>query len=126
MTEELSLYDRLGGEATVNRLVDDFYDRLLVDPELAPFFAKSDMNHQRSMLREFIASALDGPAKYTGKGIAEAHQGRGIKPSHVQKFVDILLAAIKDFGVNRRDIDEIIARINTYADDVTGGGTFDG
>lgn len=126
MTENTSLYDRIGGESTVDRLIDDFYDRIVLDQELAPFFKESNMGHQRSMFREFIAAALDGPAKFTGRSITEAHQGRAIKASHVQKFVDHLFSALRNFEIDSRDMDEIIARINTYADEVTGGGAFDG
>ncbi len=126
MSENITLYDRIGGESTVERLIDDFYERIVLDPELAAFFTKSDMSHQRSMFREFIAAAIDGPAKFTGKSISEAHQGRGIRTKHVQKFVDHLFSALKNFEIDDRDMDEIIARINTYSDEVTGGGTVDG
>ncbi len=121
-----SLYDRVGGETTVQSLVADFYDRIQGDEKLAPFFAKSDMQRQRSMFREFISAALDGPAQYTGRSIAEAHQGRGIGSAQIQRFVDHLLDAVRAFEIETRDVDEIIARINTYADEVTGGGAFNG
>ena len=121
-----SLYDRIGGENGVETLVNNFYNRIQGDEKLAPFFANSDMLHQRSMFREFISAALDGPAQYTGRSIAEAHQGRGISSFDIQRFVDHLLDAIRTFEVDARDVDEIIARINTFADEVTGGGAFDG
>ena len=38
-----SLYDRAGGEAGVTTLVGIFYQRVLADPELSPFFAHIPM-----------------------------------------------------------------------------------
>jgi hemoglobin len=33
-----TLFERIGGEQKIAEVVDDFYDRVLADPELKPFF----------------------------------------------------------------------------------------
>ncbi len=42
-----TLYQRLGGEAAVNAAVDIFYEAIVADAELAPFFEGVDMAKQR-------------------------------------------------------------------------------
>ena len=39
-----SLYDRLGGEVALDAVVDEFYDRVLADEELRPYFADVSMD----------------------------------------------------------------------------------
>lgn len=42
-----TLYERLGGEAAVESAVEIFYNRIIADSELAPFFQGVDMKKQR-------------------------------------------------------------------------------
>ena len=38
MKENITLYERLGGESGIESIVLAFYARILADPELGPFF----------------------------------------------------------------------------------------
>ena len=116
-----NLYDRIGGDATIYRLVSDFYNRVLTDPLLAPVFEGADVQRLQNMQRIFFAAALGGPVVYEGRSMAHAHHGRGITRKHFARFVEHLLATLQGFGLNERDTREIIARINTYSDEVIGG-----
>ena len=124
--QEPSLYDRIGGEKTVTAHVDVFYERVLADESLKPFFKDTSIDKLRRMQHEFFSAALDGPIKYSGRPISYAHQGLGIKPSHIGRFVGHLLDVLKDHGLESADVESIIDRINTYADEITGGSGLDG
>lgn len=117
-TQTKSLYERIGGEEAVTRLVNEFYDRVLDDPELEPFFRFTPMEKLRSMQREFFAAALDGPLQYSGQPLDYVHHGRGISSRHLTRFMGHLLATIKDVHPDDRDIEEMISRISTYAGEV--------
>lgn len=121
-----TLYDRIGGDDGVSRLIDAFYDRVLADDELAPFFEHTPMETLRRMQREFFSAALDGPAKYTGLGVSHAHQGRGITIKHFQHFVAHLLETLQGLGFSKEETDEIISRISTYVNEITNAGTSGG
>lgn len=118
--EEPTLYERIGGEAGIARLMGDFYDRVLADPELAPFFAGIEMDKLRRMQREFFAAALGGPAHYAGRSLAEAHAGLGIGLRHLRRFLDHLFETLQAHGVTEVDAYEVVSRINLYADEITG------
>ena len=115
-----STYDRIGGAEGVERFVDDFYARVLADPELGHFFAHTDMAKLRRMQGEFFAEALGGPTTYAGMTLADAHRGRGIQPRHLTRFVDHLLATLQDQGLDRDDVDAIVDHVNRVAGEITG------
>lgn len=124
--EESTLYARIGGEEGVRKLVDDFYDRVLADPELKPFFEHTPMDKLRSMQLEFFSAALNGPITYGGKPLGHVHQRRGIGKKHFALFVERLLDTLKVLDLDEKDVYEIIDRINLYADEITGEEAFDG
>ena len=70
-----TLYERLGGEATIALLTDRFYTKVVADPELAPFFRHTALDTLRAMQREFLSAALDGPQDYSGLSLSHAHAG---------------------------------------------------
>jgi hemoglobin len=115
-----TLFERVGGEEMISEVVDDFYDRVLADPELKPFFRNTSIDKLRSMQREFFGAALDGPVTYTGKPLSHVHHGRGITKHHFTLFVKHLLDTLRDRGINDQDVTDIISRIRIYADEITG------
>jgi len=115
-----TLYERIGGDAAVERFIGAFYERVLGDPELAPFFAEASMDRVRNMQREFFAAALDGPVRYSGRSLAVIHAGMGIRVRHFARFVRHLLQTLRGQGLDDEDVVEIIARVDTYVDQITG------
>ncbi len=121
-----SLYTMLGGHSNLNRIVQEAYRRILADPELAPFFQHTDMEHLRRMQTEFLAAAFDGPTHYTGADIRAIHAGRGIESRHFRRFVQHFADAMASQGVDQQLIDEMLGRIAVYHDLVVGGSSEDG
>jgi hemoglobin len=113
-----TLYDRAGGEAGVTTLVDIFYQRVLNDPELSPFFAHIPMAKLRRMQVEFFSSALNGPLHYSGRPLAHVHQGHGITKAHLRRFTEHLLATLQSLNLSRQDVQSIYTRIALEADEV--------
>jgi hemoglobin len=110
----------------VERLIEQFYALVLGDPELEPFFRSTSIGKLRRMQRTFFAAALGGDVEYSGRPIAHAHHGLGIKASHLARFIAHLRKTLEGFDLTERDQQDIIDRINTYADEIVGGGGLDG
>jgi hemoglobin len=68
-----SLFVKLGGEAAINAVVDKFYEFMLVDPVVSPFFATIDMNKQKTRQKQFITLVTGGPNNYEGADMKTAH-----------------------------------------------------
>jgi hemoglobin len=65
----MSIYDSIGGAPAVSAAVDDFYLRVLADPQLAPLFTDTDVRTLKSHQRRFIAAAIGGAEVYQGRGM---------------------------------------------------------
>jgi hemoglobin len=117
-----TLFDRIGGAAAVTDLVSQFYEKVLADPELAPFFSHVGMDKQRHMQAEFFAAALGGPVAYSGRPIVHAHQNLGITLVDYQRFVKHLFETLSKFDLTDDECYEIIGRLNLYTNDIVSFG----
>jgi len=115
-----TLFERVGGKQAIAELVDKFYDRVVADPELRPFFKNVSMDKIRRMQREFFSAALDGPIIYTGRPLGYVHHGRGITKHHFSLYVGHLIHTLQGCALKEQDVQDIISRISTYADEITG------
>jgi hemoglobin len=121
-----SLYERVGGDAAIARLVDEFYLRILSDPELSTMFTGSPMSALTRMQREYFTAALGGPERYSGLSLREAHQGRGITERQYARFAEHLLDTLREVLHDADDVDAVMSRLTQHAEDVVGGATVDG
>ncbi|WP_054815896.1 group I truncated hemoglobin [Nocardia arizonensis] len=106
-----SIYEQIGGAEAVETVVDDFYVRVLADPELTGFFTGVNMSRLKGLQTEFFCAALGGPQNYSGAPMRDVHQGRGIKQDHFDLVAGHLIAALTAAGVPGDLVDEIIAAI---------------
>lgn len=127
MPDEVSkLFERLGGSSGLATIVEDMYDRVLSDPDLAGFFQHTSMERLHHMQFQFLASAFDGPVEYAGAELTAIHRGRGITGKHFAKFCGHFADAMESHGVDARDIDLALARLSMYKDKITGDVGIDG
>jgi hemoglobin len=91
-------YDQIGGAPTVKLAVDRFYDRVLADAELAPYFASTDMPRQKAHMAALLTKVLGGPDGYNGRDLKTAHQGMGITDHHFGLVGAHLVAVLNELG----------------------------
>jgi hemoglobin len=116
-----SIYERIGGQDALIVVVDDFYERVLADPQLAPFFAGANMSRLKGKQVEFFAGALGGPDGYTGLSIKDAHRGRAIGQVHFDLVAKYLSEALAAAGVPHDTVDEIISVVAPLSTDIVAG-----
>lgn len=114
----MSIYEDIGGEDALITVVDDFYDRVLADPELVAFFKGTNMPRLKGMQVEFFAAALGGPDEYHGRTMKDVHLGRGIGQSHFDLVATHLNDALSGAGVPPDTAITIIGKIAPLADDI--------
>lgn len=120
-----TLYERLGGERAIAAVVEEFYGRVFADPQLAPFFAGREKERLARMQREFFAAALGGPIRYSGRPLNAVHAELGIRPRHLARFLEHLMATLADRALSESDRYDVYSRIHRYADDITGNAEID-
>lgn len=111
MTEQTATsdYDAIGGAPAVRAVVDDFYGRVLADPQLVSYFDGIDMPRLKRHQALLVSQVLGGPADYDGRSLREAHAGFGITKDHFDLVVNHLAGALQDAGVP----DDILGRAAT-------------
>ena len=75
---ERSLYERLGGNAAITAVVENFRDRVAGDDRINGKFAKSDLARLTKMLIDQVSEATGGPNRYTGRSMKDAHAGMAV------------------------------------------------
>lgn len=103
----VSDYDRIGGASAVSVVVNNFYEKVVADPQLADFFTQVDMPRLKRHQVLLISYVLGGPAKYDGRELRDAHADLPITGEHFKLVVTHLVAALEEAGVP----EEIIGRL---------------
>lgn len=106
------LYETLGGDAGMTTAVEVFYARVTADPELAPYFARIDIDRLRAHQRSFLRAALDGPEVFTGRPLAQAHAGLHVTGEHFDGIVDHLAATLGDLGADPASVALVRDRVD--------------
>ena len=116
---EQTLYERIGGEEAIEKVVDYFYNELVLkDDTVNHFFEDIDMDKQLRHQTKFISFALGGPNQYSGQSMAKAHEGMNLQPAHFDAIATHLHDALAHFGVNEADIDTALSKVSSLKDDI--------
>lgn len=122
----MTLYDQIGGAETIDKLIVAFYQRVLADPLLAPFFEHASVDKLQTMQKAFFSIALGGPTPDSQIDLVKSHQGRGIKVKHLSRFTEHLMQTLSEIGVEEEAARRVYDRIATYANDILGESSVDG
>ncbi|MFD0696075.1 group 1 truncated hemoglobin [Paenibacillus sp. GCM10027628] len=113
-----TLYEKIGGDSAIDKVVDYFYELVLADDTVKHFFEKTDMEKQRKHQSKFISFALGGPNQYTGLSMSKAHEGMNLQPDHFDAIARHLHDALAHFNVNEAEINQVINHVATLKEDI--------
>ncbi|MGH1565373.1 group I truncated hemoglobin [Mumia sp. DW29H23] len=105
--DEQTPYARVGGGKAVSVVVDRFYQLVLADPQLAPYFDSTEMANLKRHQVQLISHLLGGPVEYSGRELRDAHAGLDISSGDYALVTQHLVAALTEAGVP----DDIIASL---------------
>jgi len=106
-----TLYDRLGGRAGIDRLVDRIVDLHLENEVVGPRYRALDaeaVDRAREKVKEFLAAGSGGPVEYTGRSMLEAHTGMNVSATEYVAVVDDILQAMNEMDYPRKVCDEVL------------------
>jgi hemoglobin len=122
--EKLSLYDRLGGVYSIATVVDDFIDRIMVDPRLNANPSVNEAHHRvppagfKYLVTEMVCWATGGPQRYTGKSMAESHKDLKITSKEWEAFLDDFQQTLDKFKVPGEEQAELQTIVNSTRSDI--------
>ncbi|MGJ7911865.1 globin [Neobacillus sp. LXY-1] len=98
-----SLYTEIGGQETINKLVEAFYPRVYDDPDLAPLF-EGDMEEIKRKQRMFLPQFLGGPALYSAEfgppAMRERHLPFEVTPKRAKAWLGCMKEAFHEIGLD--------------------------
>lgn len=115
-----TLYERLGGEDSIESVVSEFYKYVMADDLVNHYFEDTDMQQQIIHQTQFISSVTGGPLEYSGEDMRAAHEGMGITKEEFNAIAGHLDTALKEFDVPEEDREAVLAEIASYEDDIVG------
>jgi hemoglobin len=119
-----SLYERLGGVYSIASVVDDFIDRIMVDPRLNSNPLVDEAHHRVSpagfkyLVTEMSCWATGGPQQYSGRSMHESHAHLKITGEEWVAFMEDLDLTFDKFQVPKPERDEFIAIIASTKPDI--------
>ena len=113
-----SLFERLGGVPAIKLAVEQFYERVLADPELAPFFADTNMAWLKARQNAFFIQALGGPPVYRGRDMRSAHAHLPIEQRHFERVAGHLADTLRALNVPESLVEEVLLRVAPLANEV--------
>lgn len=121
MTEK-TIFEEIGGFEAILAAVDIFYDKVIHDALLAPFFQHMDMDGQQNKMVSFMAWAFGGPDEYKGRDLRAAHQGlvknMGLTDRHFDAVAVHLQSTLQELDVNDELIQRVISLVASTRDEV--------
>ena len=126
--KKITLYDRLGGEAGIRRIVDDFVERALEDPrvnwarkgvtyggwfrpdksvEWTP--TPENVKELKERFVQFISVAAGGPSEYDGRPIKSVHAKMQIAESEFEAAIGDLKATLDKLRIAPEIQKELLA-----------------
>ena len=103
--------EAFGGVEGLRLLMDDFMVRLLADERTREFFEFSDQERVKQQLAEQFCVILGGDCTYSGRDMAEAHQGLGIRRREFNALVECLQDAMDARGIPFRAQNALLAKL---------------
>src|SRR5207342_3688150 len=110
-----SLYERLGGVYSIATVMDDFIDRIMVDPRLNANARVDEAHHRVSppgfkyLVTEMVGQASGGPQRYSGRPMGDSHRHLKITDAEWLAFMDDFQQTLDTFSVPQPEQDELKA-----------------
>jgi len=120
---EPTLYEALGGHEAIFACVGSFYEKVMGDPTLAPFFAHMDMRAQSDKQVAYLTMALGGPTRYTGRDLRTAHAKlleRGLSDVHFDRVAEHLRTTLHELAVPEDLVSRVLLAVDGLRADVLG------
>lgn len=92
-------FERLGGEAKLRAIIDQFVDQVFADRMIGFFFRSADKARIKEMEYQLAASFLGAQVEYGGRPLDQVHGKYPIMGGHFARRRQILKETIEAHGV---------------------------
>ncbi len=118
----IPLYDRLGGDKAMEVCVDLFYQKVLNDDLVSPFFKDIDMASQRLKQKSFLAMAFGGPYHYSDADLRATHkpliEKSGLSDEHFNRILEIFKETLTELNISAHEQQSVMEILESTRDAV--------
>ena len=121
MSEQKTLFARLGGYDAIVAVANDLLPRLQADPQLGRFWAHrgdDGVQREKQLLIDFLCANAGGPLYYRGRDMKLCHRGMRISESDWQVFLGHAAATLERFRVPEAERREVVAFVQSLKNDI--------
>ena len=117
-TSSAKLWDALGGEQVLAKVVDRFVDLATTDPKVnysrGERYPINDatLGFSKRAALQFISAATGGPYSYSGKTIREIHAGMNISDQEFDAITANFRRALEENGVTQELAQRAVGMVN--------------
>jgi truncated hemoglobin YjbI len=94
-----TLFEQMGGEWALRRIVSRFVDRMFDDVLIGFMFRTAKREHIKEMEYEFAARHLGAPVHYSGRPLSEAHAPHLVNAGQFDRRTKLLADTLDEMGV---------------------------
>ena len=114
-----TLFERLGGEPGITRLVTDIVDNHYRNPLIRTRFEQiKDRAAVERHSVEFLCAGSGGPQAYHGRDLVSVHTGMNISEQELIAAIDDMLAAMTKNGYDQAEKNDVVAILYSLKGDV--------
>jgi hemoglobin len=113
-----TLYERIGGEAKFKAIAEEFTNVILADERINFTFADADIAKFKKLIFEQLCELTQGPCKYTGRDMHEAHAKLNINNAQFNALAEDLYIAFDHLHVPYRLQNEVMVMLAPMQKDV--------
>lgn len=115
-----SLYERLGGDAGLTKIVSDTIALHHENPDIAHYFADVDDETLIGHVVAFFAAGTGGPVNYQGRDMTTTHATMDMSDADFDSAVADVLKSVKANGVDEASAGEVAAILESLRSAVMG------
>ena len=108
-----SLYERLGGSAGINALVEDIVAMHMENPVIQarfrPYLETEKLVVAKKHLCAFLEAGSGGPAPYEGRSMRDTHRGMNINAAEYMAALDDILATLRKHAIDEQTQKDVLA-----------------
>jgi hemoglobin len=113
-----TLYERIGGEAKFKAISEEFTNVILADDRINFTFANADIAKFKKLIFEQLCELTQGPCKYTGRDMHEAHAKLNINNAQFNALAEDLYIAFDRVHVPYRLQNKVMVMLAPMQRDV--------
>ena len=121
MSEEKTLYERLGGYDAIAAVAGNLLPRLMGDERLGRFWehrGEDGIRREGQLLIDFLCASAGGPLMYTGRDMLTSHKGMRISEEDWSNFIGHVTATLDHFEVPAREKGDVLGFIESTKSDI--------